>query len=538
MKKNKRIDVDREPDLQDSSATPSPNTPSENKALAMPAIKGQSDSTSPFRGVVISGVVLVFIFILYLFWNDYQANQIQKQQQIELEAKRLADQKLAEQKERELIAATMLRSQEALQDTRWDDAETSVLQVLEINPDHAEAKVLLVDIRHEKLNLEIIRAETTFITALSNKDLAAAKKSLQRLRTLDSENSDLSLFDKQLSFLEEQVAKQRKEAKGIYQQALKLDKGYYSGEAITLLQKAQKLHPESQAIGKLLNKISSYTSVIKVPGDFPTIQQAINAARPRDLIEVAKGVYQESLTLNRPINIKGVVGGLTRIEYAENDASVLSIGKGANGTTLTGLVIKHTGFDYSEERFSAVTCQAKDVTVNACTIEQAMGHGIAVIDGANATISFCKISNSGWDGISVYGAGSSARIKDTLCEGNMQHGIQLWKGGSATISKSFALSNNYCGIAISSPSTQSSITASEASKNREAGIFISGGSVKAVSNTCHENINSGIVARNVNTTVSITANSAKRNQEAGIMIEEEVKVLKLDRNVSQYNLSE
>jgi len=44
-------------------------------------------------------------------------------------------------------------------------------------------------------------------------------------------------------------------------------------------------------------------TVLKVPGDYATIQAAINAASPGDIIEVRAGEYNESLTLDKPVTL-------------------------------------------------------------------------------------------------------------------------------------------------------------------------------------------------------------------------------------------
>src|SRR5512141_1052475 len=43
--------------------------------------------------------------------------------------------------------------------------------------------------------------------------------------------------------------------------------------------------------------------VIRVPDDYKTIQAAIDAANPGDMIQVRAGVYNENLTLNKPVSL-------------------------------------------------------------------------------------------------------------------------------------------------------------------------------------------------------------------------------------------
>ena len=47
-------------------------------------------------------------------------------------------------------------------------------------------------------------------------------------------------------------------------------------------------------------------AVIRVPKDYNSIQEAINAAAPGDRIEVAPGVYNESITLKKEVTLRSV----------------------------------------------------------------------------------------------------------------------------------------------------------------------------------------------------------------------------------------
>ncbi|HET9910227.1 MAG TPA: hypothetical protein VFQ23_26515 [Anaerolineales bacterium] len=46
-------------------------------------------------------------------------------------------------------------------------------------------------------------------------------------------------------------------------------------------------------------------AVIKVPGDYSTIQAAIDAAKPGDIVQISAGIYNENLSLNKPVTLVG-----------------------------------------------------------------------------------------------------------------------------------------------------------------------------------------------------------------------------------------
>ena len=57
-------------------------------------------------------------------------------------------------------------------------------------------------------------------------------------------------------------------------------------------------------------------NLITVPGDYATIQAAIDAAKPGDVIQVSAGIYAENLTLNKPVSL--VAESFDQINPANN----------------------------------------------------------------------------------------------------------------------------------------------------------------------------------------------------------------------------
>lgn len=51
--------------------------------------------------------------------------------------------------------------------------------------------------------------------------------------------------------------------------------------------------------------MSADPTTIRVPDDYPTIQEAINAASPGDTIQVAAGTYYERVTVNKTVTLIG-----------------------------------------------------------------------------------------------------------------------------------------------------------------------------------------------------------------------------------------
>ena len=99
-------------------------------------------------------------------------------------------------------------------------------------------------------------------------------------------------------------------------------------------------------------------AVIRVPKDHNSIQEAINAAAPGDRIEVAPGVYNESITLKKEVTLRSVGNdergsrGLVRAEKTVIDGKDLGNVSGvtmAEGAILDGFTITRFGKYDSEE---------------------------------------------------------------------------------------------------------------------------------------------------------------------------------------------
>jgi len=52
-----------------------------------------------------------------------------------------------------------------------------------------------------------------------------------------------------------------------------------------------------------LNRREQAVNLIKVPGNYATIQQAINAAEPADIIQVQAGLYNENLVIDKAVTL-------------------------------------------------------------------------------------------------------------------------------------------------------------------------------------------------------------------------------------------
>jgi hypothetical protein len=146
-----------------------------------------------------------------------------------------------------------------------------------------------------------------------------------------------------------------------------------------------------------------------VPGDFTTIQGAINAARTGDIVSVASGVYNTpDLEINKEITITSTnpddpcVVAMTVIDGSGMASRGVIFGSGATGqTVLNGITIANVGY-------SQVPADDADTAGEPGPDgDSSEGGGILVRSGASPTIKNCIIRNCNIIGGNA-GAGGNA----------------------------------------------------------------------------------------------------------------------------------
>ncbi|MBK8127941.1 MAG: T9SS type A sorting domain-containing protein [bacterium] len=126
-------------------------------------------------------------------------------------------------------------------------------------------------------------------------------------------------------------------------------------------------------------------AIINVPADQPTIQAAINAASPGDVILVAAGIYVENLVVNKSLTINGAGVGLTTIYPAASDVGPCNAGSFQNS--------------------QVIVVSAHDVTISNLTVDgdnPSLTSGVSVngadIDARNGIIE----SDGPWNNLVVH----------------------------------------------------------------------------------------------------------------------------------------
>jgi len=122
-----------------------------------------------------------------------------------------------------------------------------------------------------------------------------------------------------------------------------------------------------------------WTRIIRVPEDYSTIEEAIEAAAPGDTITIAPGIYNESLVINKTLRILGIKG--SDPEFAGGGSGIaVTLLPGASGSTVAGIVI--TDWDQGVFIKNCSDCKIYDNIISL------MDYSGMALEGNNAANNF------------------------------------------------------------------------------------------------------------------------------------------------------
>jgi parallel beta-helix repeat protein len=271
---------------------------------------------------------------------------------------------------------------------------------------------------------------------------------------------------------------------------------------------------------------------LRVPGDFATVQEAINGASAGDTVLVAAGVWKEKIRLRPGIHLrsagsdqKNAEGVLIRaqntiLDGSGGDQSLPGVTL-AEDSSLDGFSITGTG-SYDE----ALWTKQWDERGEGQSHDD-IGHfgtPAVAIAGVQCRVLNNLVHHNGGTGIAIRseeGRPCSPLVTNNHCFRNMGGGIGSMNGSSAIIRNNTCYENFYAGIGHDNASPL--VTGNTCYRNIRAGIGISEGACPVVrQNVCYQNRRAGIGIRTGSETRPVVEdNECRENGMSGIGIEEE-----------------
>ncbi len=205
--------------------------------------------------------------------------------------------------------------------------------------------------------------------------------------------------------------------------------------------------------------------VLTVPDEYPSIMAAVEAAPDGAVVEVKPGRYTETITINRPLVLRGPGGGAAQLVGDGLDPVIEIIG--TINVAVEGLVV-------SNGRVGIFVRESQGVVITDNIVEDNELRGIHVVN-ASAEIGRNVIRGTQAPfGIGIHIANSSAWprsvVEDNLVEDNGHIGI-LTNFASTVIRRNIVRANGGRGISITEMSV-ASVFDNEIADNEGPGILV------------------------------------------------------------------
>ena len=186
--------------------------------------------------------------------------------------------------------------------------------------------------------------------------------------------------------------------------------------------------------------VNANKSVLRVPIDYPTIQDAINHANPGDTIYVYNGIYLENIVVNKSVILIGENVDFTILD-GNGRGSVITIT--TSDITVSGFTIKNSGVSVGDSGIFISAPSTSNVITGNKIINN--NNGIVLYTSRKNNISSNIILNNR-EGIALYTSSENILVNNTISE-NSVAGIEMYFSYNNTISGN-TISNNGNGIMI------------------------------------------------------------------------------------------
>ena len=181
----------------------------------------------------------------------------------------------------------------------------------------------------------------------------------------------------------------------------------------------------------------------KVPTEYSTIQEAIDASNPGDIIHVSKGTYTEHLSITK--NLLTLIGENLNTTIIDGNQTGTVIKVLANNVTITGFTVRESGdsgegiYVYYSSNNTIVrnviydcyvgirVSYSRNTTIIENTIANNSDSGIILqVNTRNTFINSNNITNNGYVGINVFAYADNNTISENIVMNNGYSGIQLY----------------------------------------------------------------------------------------------------------------
>lgn len=395
-------------------------------------------------------------------------------------------------------------------------------KLLEVIRAEGDSRFLDIDLHAQGKELEgmlskhlvLLEKQTKFRTMLNESQWDDARRFIAEM---ERSGADRVKLEQEIAD-SVQVAEARKErVRDLISQASKMDDGYYNPEALILLDEALRLDSKNVDAEAMRLKLVGYGGILRVPGDFASLDEAVAAAKEGDKLMLGIGTFYCSSKIGKAVVIEGQGVGVTILETSGEDGAALYVANKTGRASISKITIRAKELIQGDERYPLVLVEG-DCLMEDIEVEGASGHGIALVNG-RLDLKRCKVSKSGWDGITVKGANSHVVLTDCLISQNGEHGVDFWDGGVGTVFRTKIQASGKTGIVVSGAESRVTVADVVVEGSRDSGLSISGGSLVHMDRlVVRLSQFSGIVIQDAKTRVKFSAVTVTSNGQAGVLV--------------------
>ncbi|MFO7651233.1 MAG: FG-GAP-like repeat-containing protein, partial [bacterium] len=202
--------------------------------------------------------------------------------------------------------------------------------------------------------------------------------------------------------------------------------------------------------------VRAAADIIHVPGQYPTIQAGIDAARSGDIVLVAAGTYVEEINLKAGVVVRGAGMGRSIIDGNGDPGDVVRAVGNAIGpdTKLEGFTVRGAANGGGMPGGGGVFCNSgARPEIAHCRIT-ANDAGVALWNGSAALVRNCIVDHNTYDGVST---GAGATIVNNTIHAN-RIGLYDYSGYGPVMMNNIVTGNSLYGVYGPSGGTPPSLT--------------------------------------------------------------------------------